>query len=223
MPYRICRIFPDNPAFLAECWISGRINLYYLPYPALPAIRPSPSNDNILDNAGFKRNLSFVHFHYELSLEICLNILLFLLNCLLLEDDIISASYQFKLKRFIANFKLFFLLYDNHVSRRSKWNTNTYIFISIYINFWDRYDSIKYFLEFWYGVELFHWWHDLRLELDAQRGFQQQHRHQVKTRVGSDLVFLAGCRISNRIIRHTLTDIAGFPAFSCRITEYPAG
>ena len=32
------------------------------------------------------------------------------------------------------------------------------------------------------------------------------------------MVFLAGCRI----IRHALPDIAVYPAFSCRITGYPA-
>ena len=42
-------------------------------------------------------------------------------------------------------------------------------------------------------------------------------------RVGPDLVFLAGCRISGRIIWHVFPDIAGYPAFSCGIAVYPAG
>ena len=45
----------------------------------------------------------------------------------------------------------------------------------------------------------------------------------IKIRVGPDMIFFAGCRISGRIIRHVLPDIAGYPAFYCRITGYPAG
>ena len=41
-------------------------------------------------------------------------------------------------------------------------------------------------------------------------------------RVGPDLVFLTGCQISGRIIRHVLPDIAGYPAIYCRIAGYPA-
>ena len=45
----------------------------------------------------------------------------------------------------------------------------------------------------------------------------------IEIRVGPDMIFFAGCRISGRIIRHVLPDIAGYPAFYCRITGYPAG
>ena len=42
------------------------------------------------------------------------------------------------------------------------------------------------------------------------------------TRVGPDLVFLAGYRISGRIIRHTLPDIAGFCRMPDIRPDYPA-
>ena len=37
------------------------------------------------------------------------------------------------------------------------------------------------------------------------------------------ICFFAGCRISGRIFRHALSGIAGYPAFSCQITDYSAG
>ena len=40
----------------------------------------------------------------------------------------------------------------------------------------------------------------------------------ILTRVGPDLGYFAGCRISDRIIRHALPDFAGYLAFSCRIS-----
>ena len=44
-------------------------------------------------------------------------------------------------------------------------------------------------------------------------------KDSVNIRVGPDLFF---CRISSRVIRHALPDIAGNPAFYCLITGYPA-
>ena len=42
-------------------------------------------------------------------------------------------------------------------------------------------------------------------------------------RVGPDLVFLAGCRISGRIIRHALLDVQDNAAFSSRIQDMRPG